>query len=258
MQGTGDQFGYEWAKYAAILPEFEQQFRNWIEPVTPADFRGAAVLDAGCGTGRNSFWALKYGAARVVACDVDDRTLAAAKANLAGDARAEVVRCSIDALPWRDAFDVAMSIGVVHHVVDPRSAVANLVGATRPGGRTVIWVYGREGNELLLLFLEPLRALTKRLPPRLTHALTYLFSVPIFAALKVIPTRHPYFVRAKTWRFSHLHLVIFDQLLPRIAHYWTRTEALDLFRGLPVGQLEAFRKNNNSWTVVAVRAGTTA
>ena len=86
MQGTGDQFGYEWAKYTAILPEFEEQFRNWIEPVSPADFRGAAVLDAGCGIGRNSFWALKYGAARVVACDVDDQTLASARANLAADA----------------------------------------------------------------------------------------------------------------------------------------------------------------------------
>jgi SAM-dependent methyltransferase len=254
MQGTGDQFGYEWGKYTEILPEFEAQFLNWVEPLAAGDFRAAAVLDAGCGIGRNSFWALKYGAARVVACDVDDRTLTSARSNLAGHPHAEVVRCSIDALPWTDTFDVAMSIGVVHHVVDPRSAVANLVKATKPGGRTVIWVYGREGNELLLLFLEPLRAITKRLPPRLTHVLTYLFSVPLFALIKVIPTRHPYFVRARTWRFRHLHLVIFDQLLPRIAHYWTRAEALDLFRDLPVARLEAIRKNNNSWTVIAVRA----
>jgi SAM-dependent methyltransferase len=162
----------------------------------------------------------------------------------------------VDALPWRDAFDVAMSIGVIHHVPDPRRAVASLVTATKPGGRTVIWVYGREGNEWLLRFLLPLRALTTRLPPRLTHALTYLFSVPLFAAIKLIPTQHPYFTRAKTWRFNHLHLVVFDQLLPRIANYWTKAEALDLFRGLPVAKLEAFRKNNNSWTVIAVRAQT--
>jgi len=257
MQGTGDQFGYAWGKYTAILPEFEDQFLNWIEPIGPADFRAAAVLDAGCGIGRNSFWALKYGAAKVVACDIDDRTLASASANLAHDQRSEVVRCSIDALPWRDAFDVAMSIGVIHHVPDPRRAVANLVTATKPGGRTVIWVYGREGNELLLLFLRPLRAVTKRLPPRVTHALTYLFSVPLYAAIKLIPTRHPYFQRARTWRFNHLHLIVFDQLLPRIANYWTKAEALDLFRDLPVARLEAFQKNNNSWTVIAVRAQTT-
>ena len=254
MHGTGDQFGYEWGKYTAILPEFEDQFLNWIEPIGPDDFRAATVLDAGCGIGRNSFWALKYGAAKVVACDIDDRTLASAAANLGHDQRAEVVRASVEALPWNDVFDVAMSIGVIHHVPDPRRAVSNLVKATKPGGRTVIWVYGREGNELLLTLLQPLRAVTKRLPPRVTHALTYLFSLPIFVLLKLIPTKHPYFVRAKTWRFSHLHLILFDQLLPRIANYWTKAEALDLFRGLPVAELEAFRKNNNSWTVIAVRA----
>src|SRR5437867_11572361 len=99
MRGTGDQFGYEWSRYSAILPEVEEQFDNWIAPIARGDFAGASVLDAGCGMGRNSYWALQYGASSVVACDVDDRTLAAARANLRTFPNAEVVRCSIDELP---------------------------------------------------------------------------------------------------------------------------------------------------------------
>src|SRR5262249_53317379 len=159
---------------------------------------------------------------------------------------AEVVRCSIDELPWTAAFDLAMSIGVVHHVPDPKRAVANLVKATKPGGRTLIWVYGHEGNELLLTVLKPIRALTTRLPESATDLFTYLLSIPLYVALRLIPTTHPYFRRARTWRFRHLHLVILDQLLPRIAHYWTREEVIDLFQGLAVSHVEAFRKNNNS------------
>ena len=34
-----DRFGYEWEKYSEILPQYENQFNNWIYPLTKADFK---------------------------------------------------------------------------------------------------------------------------------------------------------------------------------------------------------------------------
>lgn len=251
--GSTDRFGMEWHRYSELRPAYRAQFLGWITPLTLVDFRDKTVLDAGCGMGRNSYWIAEADARRVVACDIDERTLAAAQRTLARFANAEVVSCSIYTLPWRDLFDIVLSIGVIHHLEDPRRAVANLVAAAKPSGTVLLWVYGYEGNETLLRVLRPARVITSRLPPSVTHAVTYAFSVPLFLILRLWPTRHPYFRHARSWAFRHLHTVMFDQLLPRIAQYWTEAEVQALFAGLPVTDVRTTRVNENSWSVIAQR-----
>ena len=76
VSGSADRFGWEWATYAEILPEYEEQFRRWTVHLRPEDWRGKSFLDVGCGMGRNSYWPMKYGAREGVAVDIDDRSLA--------------------------------------------------------------------------------------------------------------------------------------------------------------------------------------
>src|SRR5436309_15661875 len=88
--GTQHQFGYEWAAYPEIVAQHREQFRRWIAPFREEDFKGKRFLDAGCGIGRNSFWAMSAGAASGIAFDYDERTVAAARKNLAGFPDCEV------------------------------------------------------------------------------------------------------------------------------------------------------------------------
>lgn len=74
-----ERFGYEWNKFDKIIPDYETNFLKWVYPFKPKDFRNKRVLDAGCGTGRNSYWPLIYGAKEVVAFDYDKRTVSVAK-----------------------------------------------------------------------------------------------------------------------------------------------------------------------------------
>ena len=147
-----------------------------------------------------------------------------------------------------------MAIGVVHHLDSPRRAVRQLVQATKPGGTTLVWVYGREGNATLLRVLVPLRSVTTRLPPAVTDLLSLLFSCPLYGAVRLFDWRHPYLRRMKRWRFRHVHAVVLDQLIPRISHYWTREDAFGLFSGLPVSHVEVVPHNGYSWTIVAKRS----
>ena len=246
-----NRFGFEWSKYRHIIPLYEKQFWAWVSPLQPADFAGQRVLDAGCGTGRNSIWPLQAGASQVVAFDVDPRTTAVARKNLADQPRAVVSEHSIYDLPYENEFDVAMSIGVIHHLAHPARAVAQLVKATKPGGVVLIWVYGREGHTRLKTIIHAVRKVTCRMPLGLLDALVRPISLLWWFYMRLSPAQDPYVRLLCKAPFWHIHSILFDQLLPDIANYWTREEALMLFEGLPVRPVNAYFCNQCSWTVVA-------
>ena len=154
--GSTERFGYEWDTYASIIPEYEEQFLKWTG-MQKKEFKGKKILDAGCGTGRNSYWPLTYGAKTITAFDYDPRTVDVAKKNLSSFKNAQVRWGSIYNIPEKGVFDLAFSIGVVHHLADPRKAIAELAKATKKGGKVLIWVYGYEGNEWIVKFINPLR-----------------------------------------------------------------------------------------------------
>src|SRR5260370_33982522 len=65
----------------------------------------------------------------------------------------------------RPVFDLAFSFGVLPGLPDPAAGVASLASREREGGRVAFWVYGREGNEWITRYVDPVRkAVTARLP----------------------------------------------------------------------------------------------
>lgn len=248
-----DRFGYEWEKYNAISDsyrsQYEAQFRNWTHPLPPSFYQGKVILDAGCGMGRNSFWCLQWGVKRLVACDHDERSTTAARQTLRAFPQAEVVTEDLENLPWENEFDFIFSIGVIHHTRDPRRVMACLHRALQPNGEVLLWVYGREGFETVLLFLDPIRKyITSKLPLPLLHVLTYIVSVPLYIGLQVRQPKRPYFQQLRAFAFSHLHSILFDQLLPPIARYYTQQEARELARDFQ--DVHVYRPpNQNGWIV---------
>jgi SAM-dependent methyltransferase len=253
-RGSPDRFGYSWDRYAEILPEHEQQFLRWSAPLKAEDWRGARFLDAGCGIGRNSYWPMTYGAAGGVAVDVDDRTLARARTNLSRFPAVEVRRQSIYDIAEENAFDVAFSIGVVHHLEFPDRAVARLVRAVKPGGRVLIWLYGRENNGWIVHLFDPLRTvLFSRLPLGLVHALSWPFTAILWTMLRLGLQRIEYFRLIRRFSFDHLRAIVFDHMIPRIARYYTREEAIGLLQMAGLDDIEAMWVNEMSWSACGTK-----
>jgi len=127
-------FGYEWSKFSKIYPEHEAHFLKWVHPLTRHDFKGKTILDAGCGNGRNSYYALKFGAKKLIAFDYDAKTVEAAKNNLSQFKNASVGYKSIYNINYKNKFDIIMCIGVIHHLKKPHAAIRRIVKAVNGGG----------------------------------------------------------------------------------------------------------------------------
>ena len=176
-----ERFGYEWQRYSRIFPEYENQFNNWISPLKSKDLLEKNILDAGCGMGRNSFFALKAGAKSVKGIDNDMRSVTASRKNLSRYKHASVDLMNIYEIVYTQQFDIIFSIGVIHHLIYPERAIKKLVNASRPGGKILIWVYSYEGNEWIDKFISPIRkVITSKIPISLLHYITYMVSIPFF------------------------------------------------------------------------------
>jgi SAM-dependent methyltransferase len=253
--GSPERFGYEWGKYAAIAPEYEEQFRRWLPFYDSASWRGKVFMDVGCGMGRNSFWPLRDGAARGYSIDLDDRSLAAAGRNLKDFSGSQVVKCSAYDIPWRDEVDIAFSIGVIHHLEFPERALAAMTRAARPGGQVAMWVYGRENNGWLLWALNPARKiLFSRLPISWVHFLSVLPAALLWILLRLGLSQLEYFRLIRTFTFPHLRSIVFDQMLPRIANYWSKDEVVALMKSAGLSDIEVSWVNQMSWAARGTKA----
>jgi SAM-dependent methyltransferase len=249
--GSPHRFGYEWAYYDAILPESKLQLERWMGSTRLDSMKGKRVLDVGCGMGRNPYWFLQAGAAEVVACDVDPQSLGAARANLEPFANARVLEKSAYDLDGKElgVFDRVTCIGVLHHLLDPVSALRHLWSCVAPGGDLVLWCYGREGNEWLLPIIHGLRFAGSRLPVGVCHGLARAIAVLSWPAVHLVPFRTEYYRNLRNLSFVNFESIIFDQMLPQVAAYWTRDDLTQLVGLLPGAAPTIELVQGNSWHV---------
>jgi SAM-dependent methyltransferase len=254
LAGSPDRFGYEWHNYPELRPEHEEQFRRWTAHLQPKDWRGLTFLDVGCGMGRNSYWPMKYGAAGGFAIDIDDRSLAAARQTLASFAGMRIENRSAYQIGCKDEFDIVFSIGVIHHLQYPKCALASMVEATKPGGRVLIWVYGLENNRWIVFLLNPARkALLSRLPIGFVHHLALYPTAILWPLLRLGFGRIAYFRMLQRLSFRHLRSIVFDQMLPRIAHYWPRATVERMMREQGLIDVQLIWVNEVSWSAMGTK-----
>jgi 2-polyprenyl-6-hydroxyphenyl methylase/3-demethylubiquinone-9 3-methyltransferase len=144
------EFGKNWASFAATLDEAKiREAENRLASMLGADsLKSATFLDIGCGSGLHSLAALRMGAERVWAIDLDANSVGTAQAVLARwwpQQNYRIERKSVfeleSALP--EQFDIVYSWGVLHHTGEMVRAIRAACRAVKPGGRLAIALYGK-------------------------------------------------------------------------------------------------------------------
>ena len=253
--GSPERFGYSWSKFSELTPEQRQQFLGWTKALGgESAWRGKTFLDVGCGAGRNSYWPMTLDASGGVAIDIDDRSLALARHNLAGYENVTVVKCSAYDIPWKNKFDIVFSIGVIHHLEKPELALGGMIEAAKPGGRVLIWVYGRENLGFFVSILDPLRRfLFSRLPIRMVDYLAYIPAAALWLALRMRLGHLEYLKLLRGFSLHHLHHIVFDQMLPRISNYWTQEEVAIMLARAGLSHIQVESVNDVSWAGVGTK-----
>jgi SAM-dependent methyltransferase len=255
QQRTADAFGYEWTHYPKENPYTEEQWRDWVEPLTPDDFAGKRILDAGCGLAGFAEYALKWGASHAVGADLSE-AVDAAQARVGDDV--DLVQADLHRLPFEErSFDIVYSIGVLHHLPDPERGFASIAKMARPGGLVFAWVYGRENNGWIVYGLNPLRRhLLSRLPRWVTKWLIALPATAVlwpFVKLANRVRNMPYgdYLRWLGQRdFEFSHGVVFDHLFAPTSHYIRREELEQWLQRAGLEPVSITWRNRNSWRVL--------
>jgi len=260
-QATAVNFGWQWQHFTEDDTRYAEQFLGWIAPVTPEFFRGKVVLEGGCGKGRHTQLAARWGAQEVIGIDLSAavETAFAATRSLPN---AHIVQADIYRLPLARKFDYAFSVGVLHHLPDPRGGFMSLASKLKPGGYLSAWIYGAENNEWITRWVNPVRErITSRLDKQVLLQLSKIPAACMYLATKLVygplnkngspVARHLFYndyLRAIApfgWREQHL--IVFDHLVAPTAFYIPRAEFEQWWRELGARDVTISWHNKNSW-----------
>ncbi len=182
-------FGFEWNNFDEVRDEDESFAEVYFRDLDLAGLEGKVGLDAGCGKGRYTRFLAAHLAA-TAALDGSSAVEAAAR-NLAGMPSVLVVKSDLRAAPFAaESFDFIASLGVLHHLDDPRQGFERLLTYLAPGGRILLYLYSRPPTPGLrataLRLAAALRTVTVRLPHRLLKALSEPIAAGLYAGI-VLP-----------------------------------------------------------------------
>lgn len=254
-------FGEQWTTYvdnsgyygSAAL--FDDVFSPFL---SASDLKETLIAEIGSGSGRWVRVFLDAGATHVVALEPSAAIDVLRGAFASEPNRVELLHLAGDRLPPRGDRDYVFSIGVLHHIPDPGPVCRAAMGALKPGATLGVWLYGREGNEAYLALFGALHGITRRLPHRGLALLSWILGWGLeayIAACRVLPLplrAYASNVLAKLSRDKR-RLVIYDQLNPAYAKYYTRDEALALLEQAGFEDVRVHHRHGYSWTVVGRR-----
>ncbi len=256
---TADRFGTEWKIFDHRADYFEQQFLDWVAPLKPRDFADKVVLEGGCGKGRHTQLIARWGCKAIVAIDLGDAVDVAFQATR-HLSNVHVVQADMTRPPTPRAFDLAFSVGVLHHLPVPLDGFRALHSRIVKGGRVSIWVYGYEHNEWIVRFVNPLRrSVTSKIPERSLYWASLppaaMLSVALrFYRWKTLAKRLPYGAYLNyisRFPLREVHHIMFDQLVTPVAFYLREGEVRSWFDTDELSDVSMEWHNENSWRATA-------
>lgn len=255
----GPATAHRWTTFDKGRPEWEENFLDLAQPLTPPDFLGKTVLDVGCGYGRHAWFAARYGA-EVLAIDSSPDAVASCLANTRQSSRVHVIQADVHHLPVRDSsMDLTWSFGLLHHLEDPTSAFTALGSTVQSGGRLAVWVYGpRQG--VTLHASNALRGATSSMTPEQLYRLSRniarglrLFSHTPYRWFEAVPVaggivRHLPVHEHHQWPFDVVVADIWDRLRIPVRHWFPRERLEVMFTNAGYADVVVSRRVRNSET----------
>ena len=146
-QGVIDGFGHEWAAFDYAETEsaeaLDAQFAAYCAPLDLGDFNpsNSVAGDFGAGSGRWSSRLAPY-FSLLYALEPSEGASAVLRKKFTGDPKIVVLQetVGVNSIPV-GSLDLAMSLGVLHHIPDTALAIKDVARSIKPGGVFLCYLY---------------------------------------------------------------------------------------------------------------------
>lgn len=260
---TAENFGWQWQHFTQDDELYDEQFLAWIAPVRPEFFKDKLVIEGGCGKGRHTQLAARWGAREVIGVDLSAAVETAFR-NTRQLENAHIIQADIFNLPLAKEFDYGFSVGVLHHLPDPKAGFTSLASKIKTGGHLSAWVYGAENNEWIVKLVNPVRErFTSRVNKRALLHLSKLPTALVYAATKLVygPLNrsangaslarrlfyNDYLTAISQFGWREQHTIVFDHLVAPTAFYIRRDEFESWWQEIGASEVVIEWHNQNSW-----------
>ena len=157
---------------------------------------------------------------------------------------------------FKNEIDYIFSLGVIHHIPEAETVCKKVYESLKPKGKFVIWLYGKEGNELYIFIFNNLRKITKFMPDKFLNLfsifLNFFLSIYIFFCRYLnLPLKNYMINVLKKCSFEKRKYIIFDQLNPSYSKYYTKQDVETLLTKSGFKKIEIFNRHQYSWTAIA-------
>jgi SAM-dependent methyltransferase len=189
-----DSFGHEWAAFDYAESETDEaldsQFLAYCTPIDLSRFNGksSVAADFGAGSGRWASRLLPY-FSLVYALEPSDGANGVLKKKFSKESRMKILQETVGAnsIPT-GSLDLAMSLGVLHHIPDTGLAIKDVAGKIKGGGVFLCYLYYKLENKPLYyrgLFWtsNALRWVISRLPYALRRLIARVIAAFVYLPL---------------------------------------------------------------------------
>jgi SAM-dependent methyltransferase len=190
-QGVIDSFGHEWATFdygeTETTAALDTQFRAYCTPLdlTQFDPMKSIAGDFGAGSGRWASRLIPY-FSLIYALEPSNGANTVLKNKFSGETKIAVLQETVGAnsIPL-ESLDLAMSLGVLHHIPDTGLAIKEVARRIKPGGVFLCYLYYNLDNKpgfykLIFKGVNALRKVISGLPQRIKQVVASAIAAVIY------------------------------------------------------------------------------
>jgi SAM-dependent methyltransferase len=184
-------FGDEWERFDFLdeekLRSLQEQFLKYLKPL-PEGFLGLnklTIADFGAGTGRWSYF-LKQFATNLYVVEPSEKAFKVASSRFTNEKEVTLLNQSVESnqVP-PNSLDLAVSLGVLHHIKDTGAAIKQVSEKIKPGGYFLGYLYYSLENKsnlykLIWKISDTARRLISNFPKPLKVSLSEIIALLIY------------------------------------------------------------------------------
>lgn len=239
----------------------ESMFKDYFgEIFDPNEIKDKLVAEVGSGSGRIIRMILNHKPKHVYAIE-PSKCIEVARKNLKDFSNITYVNETGDNFTLNSGeggMDLFFSLGVIHHIMNPKDVLLNIHKHLKEDGKFILWVYGHENNELYVFIYKVLSFFTKRMNDtalELFSTVLNLILTPYIFLCRFLklPMRSYLTEVLGKCSFEHRKYIIFDQLNPAYAKYYKRDEIINELKAANFKIDKCYHRHNYSWTIVCTK-----